>query len=114
MKIQRGCSRATSRDPRVTGVTVAKVVMPDDLRLARVFVRVLEVDETKLEAKKKEALVGLARAAGMLRREVAKRVGLRYAPELTFLYDDGQDKATRIEELLAEVEAEKTRAERGA
>src|SRR5262245_28887495 len=85
------------RDPRLAGVTVSRVEMTDDLRHARVFVRLLEGGE-----KKDEALEGLARAAGMLRREVTKRVGLRYAPELAFRYDEGQDKVTRIEELLAE------------
>jgi ribosome-binding factor A len=91
------------RDPRLAGVTVARVEMPDDLRSARVYVRLLDDSEAKRTA----ALAGLARATGMLRREVTKRVGLRYAPELSFRYDDGQDKTTRIEELLAEVEAER-------
>lgn len=96
------------RDPRVSGVTIARVEMPDDLRMARVFVRLLDDSEGKRE----EALRGLARAAGMLRQRVTRAVGLRYAPELTFRYDDGQDKVTRIEELLAEVEADRRVNER--
>jgi ribosome-binding factor A len=49
----------------------------------------------------------LGRAAGMLRREVTQRLGLRFAPQLRFLYDEGLDQTTRVEELLAEIEAEK-------
>jgi ribosome-binding factor A len=90
------------RDPRVQGVMIARVEMSDDLRSARVFVRLVEGG-----AKRDEALEGLGRASGMLRREVTRRLALRWAPELGFLYDDGQEKATRIEELLAEVEAER-------
>ncbi len=43
----------------------------------------------------------------MLRREVSRRIGLRFAPELTFDYDDGQDDITRIEALLEEMKAER-------
>ena len=85
------------RDPRVKGVIVSRVEMTDDLKLARIYVRMLEGGDGKV------ALKGLERTAIMLRREVSKRVGLRYAPELRFFYDDGLDKTTRIEELLEEV-----------
>ena len=33
-------------------------------------------------------------------------MGLRYAPELKFVYDEGQDNASRIEQLLDEVRIE--------
>jgi ribosome-binding factor A len=88
-----------ARDPRLVGVVISRVEMPDDLRSARVYVRLLEPSE----AKKKEALAGLARAAGMLRREVTGRVGLKFAPDLRFYYDEAQEKIARIEELLEEV-----------
>ena len=43
----------------------------------------------------------------MLRRQVTTRVGLRFAPEFRFFYDDQLDAVTRIEELLEEVKREK-------
>jgi ribosome-binding factor A len=43
----------------------------------------------------------------MLRREVTQRLRLRTAPELKFVYDDGSDRSTRVDELLAEIEAER-------
>lgn len=89
------------RDPRLEGVIISRVEMPDDLRSARVYVRLLDA------TKKDEALHGLERAAGMLRSELVRRIKLRYAPTLRFYYDEGQEKATRIEELLAEVKAER-------
>ena len=100
------------RDPRCAGVTVSRVEMPDDLRLARVFVRLLEGGDS--EERRREAMTGLQRAAGMLRTAVGRGVGLRFAPELRFAYDDGQEKQARVEKLLAEVEHEKrTPAKRG-
>jgi ribosome-binding factor A len=92
------------RDPRVTKVTITRVAMPDDLRMARIYVRLLEGGDDP--DRRAEALLGLSRAAGMLRSESARRMGLRHAPELSFVYDDGQDHSTRIDQLLDEVKAE--------
>ena len=85
------------RDPRVRDVIVSRVEMTDDLKMARVYVRMLTGGDSK------EALEGLKKTSSMLRREVSKKVGLRYAPELRFFYDDGLDRSSRIEELLEEV-----------
>jgi ribosome-binding factor A len=98
----------TVRDPRVQGVSIARVDMTDDLRQARVLVRLLEGGDD--EARREEAVTGLGRASGLLRREVTKRLSLRYAPELKFVYDDGQDHLSRVEQLLAEVDAEKKKS----
>ena len=54
-------------------------------------------------------LAGLEAAGGRLRREVAKAVTLRRAPELRFLYDEGQDSAYRVEEILREIHADDDR-----
>ena len=91
------------KDPRVVGVVISRVLMTDDLRQARVFVRVLEED------KRDEALKGLAKASAMLRSGVGKRAKLRYAPELEFRYDEGQDAALRIEQLLHEIGQDRAR-----
>jgi ribosome-binding factor A len=95
------------RDPRVANVTVTRVEMPDDLRAARVYVRLLQAGDDG-EARK-QALIGLKRASGMLRKTIAGRLGLRVTPELTFFYDEGVDDLTRIEMLLEEVKADDRR-----
>ncbi|MGH7284034.1 MAG: 30S ribosome-binding factor RbfA [Polyangiaceae bacterium] len=92
------------RDPRVRGAVVTRVDMSDDLRQARVYVRALEAAAD--DAKKKEMLDGLERASGMLRREATRALKLRVAPELKFFYDDGQDRRSRVDRLLAEIEHE--------
>jgi ribosome-binding factor A len=52
-------------------------------------------------------LGALRRASGLIRREVTRRLRLRFAPELRFLYDDGIDATSRIEELLNEIRTER-------
>jgi ribosome-binding factor A len=93
------------RDPGAAGAIVTRVTMAKDLRSARVFVRLLEGGD---DVGRRKALIdALHRAAGMLRAELTRRLGLRFAPELRFTYDEGVEKSTRIEELLAEIEAER-------
>jgi ribosome-binding factor A len=49
---------------------------------------------------------GLDSAAGKLRGDLTRAIGLRVAPGLRFLYDEGIDHATRVEELLREIAQE--------
>jgi ribosome-binding factor A len=93
------------KDPRAAGAVVTGVEMTGDLRSARVRVRLLAGGED-LEGRRR-LVEALGRAAGMLRREVTQRLRLRTAPELRFVYDDGADRSTRVEELLAEIEVER-------
>lgn len=96
---------ADIKDPGVAGAVVTRVEMTNDLRSARVHVRLLERGED--EVARRDVVAALGRASGFLRREVTQRLGLRHAPELRFFYDDGRDNSTRVEELLAEIEAER-------
>ena len=82
-------------------VTITDVVMPADLKSARVYFSCLGGEAERLLA---EAAIG--RAAGYLRREVTRRCQLRYAPELHFFFDPTLEQGARIEELLARVRAE--------
>jgi ribosome-binding factor A len=93
------------KDPRAAGAVITRVEVTSDLRSARIGVRLLEHGDD--EARRRALLGALRRASGMLRREVTRRLALRYAPELRFEYDEGLDATTRIEALLDEIAAEK-------
>ena len=102
---------ASLRDPRLSGVAVTRVEMTDDLQLARVYVRASGVAGEGApvpddERGHRAALAGLAAAGPRLRRNVAKGVGLRYAPDLRFYWDESPEAVNRIEELLREIKAE--------
>ena len=92
-------------DPRLQGVFVSRVEMTDDLQTAKVFVRHEQAGELSTAAKK-SLLKGFESASGRLRKEVARAVALRRAPELRFIYDAGQDSAHRVEEILREIRSE--------
>jgi len=84
------------RDPRTRNVTVTGVKMTDDLRLAKIFFVPMGEDISGGDAQE-----GLERAASFLRRELGKRLQLRYVPELKFIFDKSFEYGDRIERLLA-------------
>ncbi|SFK45920.1 30S ribosome-binding factor RbfA [Methylorubrum salsuginis] len=75
-------------------VTVPEVRMSPDLKLATAYVMPLGgQDEAPV-------IAALERNKKILRQEVARRVNLKYAPELRFLRDETFDEAARIDRLL--------------
>ena len=94
-------------DPRLEGLVVSNAWISADLRLAKVYFRIATTAEgAELEARRKDASIALERASGRVRKAVTARLGLRVAPELRFVYDEGQDARSRIEQLLDEVKRE--------
>jgi ribosome-binding factor A len=91
------------RDPRVGFVTVTSVNVTADLKQAWVYVTVLQEGEQG-----NEAMATLARATGFIRRELGRRLRLRYVPELTFVRDPSVDQVRRVMSLLDELHGEKT------
>ncbi len=86
-------------DPRVGMVTVSHVDVTSDLKYATVYVT--RLNGTDSEQETKECLEGLSRAAGFLKRGIAKRVDIRTIPELRFKYDTSLDHGFRMDELIA-------------
>ena len=89
-------SRGDLRDDVLTShvVTVPEVRMSPDLKLATAYVMPLGgKDETAVVA-------ALERNRKILRQEVARRVNLKFAPELRFRRDESFDEAARIDALL--------------
>jgi ribosome-binding factor A len=84
------------REPalRDVSITVTEVRISPDLRRATAYVTPFAGGEVG------EVLAGLGRARAYLRAQVARRVSLRFAPELEFEPDTSFDQATRIESLL--------------
>lgn len=93
-------------DPRVRDVIITRVDMPDDLQLARVYFRnTVDNDPAAIKITAK----GLEAAKGKLRSSLAKAVMMKYAPNLTFYFDSGQDAAKGIEGILEEISQEPKR-----
>jgi ribosome-binding factor A len=95
--------RGVVRDPGAKDAYVTGVAVSDDLAHARIFVRALG-DPSEVEQER--VVSALNRAASFLRRELAPRIELKKQPELRFFWDQGVERAARIEELLSEIQRE--------
>jgi ribosome-binding factor A len=88
------------KDPRLGFVTVTDVRLTGDSQQATIFYTVLG-EETDLAS----TAVALESAKGVLRSEVAKQLGMRHAPTLTFLPDEIPETARHLDEVLAQARA---------
>ena len=90
------------KDPRVSGmISVTAVDVTPDLKFAKVYISVLDKDDSD------QVLKGLKSAAGYLRRELGRSLNLRHTPEITFFQDDAMAKGAKILEMLRNPEVVK-------
>lgn len=89
-------ARGDIQDTALSGglITVPEVRMTPDLRLATCYVMPLGGRDEK------PVLAALERNRKFLRQEVARRINLKFAPDLRFRRDETFDEAARIEKLL--------------
>ena len=83
-------------DPDLEGhiITVPEVRMSPDLKLATIYVMPLGGRDTDI------VIAALERNRKFLRGEIARRVNLKFAPDVRFRVDERFDEAERIEKLL--------------
>jgi len=89
-------SRGGIHDPVIERhmITVPEVRMSPDLRLATIYVMPLGGQDEK------QVIEALDRNKRYVRGEIARRVNLKFAPEIRFRIDERFDEAERIEKLL--------------
>jgi ribosome-binding factor A len=89
-------AQGSVHDPDLEGhiVTVPEVRMSPDLKLATVYVMPLGGRDTEV------VIAALERNKKFLRGEVARRVNLKFSPDIRFRVDERFDEAERIEKLL--------------
>jgi ribosome-binding factor A len=89
-------SRGDIHDPVIQAhmITVPEVRMSPDLRLATIYVMPLGGRDAD------KVIDALDRNKRYVRGEIARRVNLKFAPEIRFRVDERFDEAERIEKLL--------------
>jgi ribosome-binding factor A len=86
------------KDPRIGFVTITAVDVTPDLHLARVYYTVYGSDREKTETAK-----GLKSAVPYLRRELGRRLLMRYVPYLVFQADASLEYGNRIEGIIRQL-----------
>jgi ribosome-binding factor A len=89
-------TRGDIHDPVIQGhmITVPEVRMSPDLRLATIYVMPLGGRDEK------DVIDAFDRNKRYVRGEIARRVNLKFAPEIRFRVDERFEEAERIEKIL--------------
>ena len=89
-------TRGDVHDPVLEGhmITIPEVRMSPDLRMATIYVMPLGGKDAD------EVIAAFDRNKRFLRGEIARRVNLKFAPDIRFRIDDRFAEAERIEKLL--------------
>lgn len=85
------------KDPRIGFVTITGVEVTPDLHLARVYYSVMGDSEAR-----SNTATGLAKATPFIRRELGRRMRMRYIPDILFVFDTTLDQSDHINKLLRE------------
>ena len=78
-------------------ISVTSVETTPDFKYARVFVSMINVGN------KKETLKALKKSSGFVRTEIAKKVNLKYTPEIIFEFDESIEYGDRIDNILKNI-----------
>lgn len=92
----------TVKDPRIGFVTITRVMVTEDCRLAKVYFSVAGTPEEK-----QQSMQGLDSAKGYIQRELGRRISLRYTPKIMFQFDPSIEYAIHIEEIFHQLQKER-------
>lgn len=87
------------KNPKYGFVTITDVELTRDYSFATIFVSFLNTKDVKSQDRLEE----LNRVKGVLKGELARRLTIRKVPDIIFKIDDSIDRATRIEEILSDI-----------
>lgn len=90
------------KDPRIGFVTITRVTVSEDCRFAKVYFSVAGTLEERESSRK-----GLDSAKGYIRKELGRRIRLRYTPEIMFQFDPSIEYAIHMEELIQSLHKQK-------
>ncbi len=90
------------KDPRIGFVTITRVTVSEDCRSAKVYFSVAGTP-----AEREKSMEGLDSAKGYIRKELGRRIRLRYTPEIMFQFDPSIEYAIHMEELIQVIHQEK-------
>jgi ribosome-binding factor A len=87
------------KDPRIGFVTITKVSVSEDCRFAKVYFSVAGT-----LAERERSMKGLDSAKGFVRKELGRRIRLRYTPEILFQFDPSIEYAIHMGELIQTIQ----------
>jgi ribosome-binding factor A len=78
-------------------ITITSVKVSPDLKIAKIYLSVLEKE------RREAALEKIKSVSGYIRSELASRIRIKFVPELKFFIDDTLDYVEKIEGLIKKI-----------
>jgi ribosome-binding factor A len=88
-------------DPAKGFITITRVRLSSDLKYAKVYFSAMGSEEQRTGSEK-----ALKRAVNFLRRELGKKLNIRYIPEIKFFFDDSLDYAEHMNSLFKKIDGQ--------
>lgn len=95
-------------------VTLTRVIMPADLRSAKVYVSVISPNldsESKAQSVADEAVDILSENAFEIQEHLGKTLKMRYCPKLHFFKDNTTEQVLKVEKILQDLSDERSKKE---
>jgi ribosome-binding factor A len=83
-------------------VTVTRVQMQGDFRMAKVYISFFPQDE-KNEMPMEQVLKELKKWSGDIQAEIDHKLKMRYCPKVTFFEDESTESILKIERIISEI-----------
>ena len=84
-------------------VTVSRVLMPADLRAAKIYVSFMGIDKSV-----DEAIEILQEHAVSIQNNINKQLRMRYCPKITFFEDKSSEKILKVDRILHDLKQKKS------
>lgn len=85
------------QDPSLGFITITNVKVSPDLKIAKIYLSVLEKERREIVLDK------INNSKGFIRSELASRIRIKFIPELKFFIDDTLDYVEKIEGLIKKI-----------
>ncbi|MDD3051851.1 MAG: 30S ribosome-binding factor RbfA [Candidatus Cloacimonetes bacterium] len=89
------------RDEKLHWITISSVDLSHDYRYAKVYFSFLNEEDDK-----EKITEHLNKTSGMIKKEIGNRKMMRVIPDFSFIYDDTENKASHLEEILEKIKLE--------
>ena len=83
------------KDPRLGFITVTHAQVSGDLRYAKIYYSVLGSAKEQ-----KESAKAISSAKGFIRGIISHRLKMRFAPEITFIFDKSSEYSLQIQQAI--------------
>lgn len=94
--------REEVQNPKIGFVTILRVEVTDDLRMARIYYSVLGTEDEK-----KTTDIELKNSAKFIKRVVNEDIDLRYAVDLRFIRETSIDESIRLQKIFDKINKER-------